>query len=342
MLQPPLGLHILCQKLCEAPLTLKELSLLASLCTRLSSAQLKLRMKHGLTLFDTSGRSNPEIQAIAMDAISDLFERDDKMVLIRFQRYFIPLRELIMNDADAMIALRKLITSKTTQGLYRIFKERDPESAKLLRNIKLAVLKSNHFYLYEDFRGTYVHTQRATPVRLSCIHMSTQEISQLYGKFSVGDTIPELLSKTWQCMTEVREDNFAAEIHELMVVVRNFRNQQPREAMADLCRVEDALLRETAQMGAAKAQKSVNDIIFRYGVQNKLSSSECQVLQRAIKCWTTDLLDGGVQPGLTYFCHEGMDIDRLTFRDRYQTKFEYLIRVVIGELRMQLADYSED
>jgi len=93
-------------------------------------------------LKETHGLSIPDM---AMDCVAELFEQDRKGTFVQLCAYFngIPLESC--SDEAALVHLRRLVFSKTYNGLFRFYNEADPTLGKVLRNIKLAVHSLRNF-----------------------------------------------------------------------------------------------------------------------------------------------------------------------------------------------------
>ncbi len=102
-----------------------------------------LRTRHiPSVLKETHGLSIPDM---AMDCVAELFEQDRQGSLVQLCAYFngIPLESC--SDEEALVHLRRLVFSKTYNGLFRFYNEADPTLGKVLRNIKLAVHSLKNF-----------------------------------------------------------------------------------------------------------------------------------------------------------------------------------------------------
>lgn len=339
MFKTALPLHTICLKLCHEPLQEREIRVLKEAILRFSLAFLKFRQKKGMKILSSFDLFEKELEDIALDAVADLFEQNEKNLLIRLKNYFYPLLDVIDCEEAAVIYLRKLVTSRTQQGLSRIFKERDPESAKLLRNIKLTVIQSLQFYSFEDIRGWYVFKGNLDPPPVPGICLSEKEYALLLNQFKPSDTVPQLLVKTWQHLNPFYKEPFSIELHELMQLFRKYRKHL-------VCHLEpisqdalsDSFLFQQTKSIINQALIKTEHIIQRYQNEGKLTSHQAMQLKTAITCWTRDLLDGGVQPLGCYF---NTSTSQKNYMNIYRIKFEYLIKTIRAELKIQLAEYSE-
>ena len=104
-----------------------------------------------------------------------------------------PLDEL--SDAELLAHLRRIVQSKTHQGLFRIYQESDPSLGKILRNIKISIQVVRNFQETERF-----HEVHLTPIQCDPLDdrttIDTEGILKEFGPMVNGaENIPEMLSK---------------------------------------------------------------------------------------------------------------------------------------------------
>jgi hypothetical protein len=77
---------------------------------------------------------------MALDSTAELFQRDDSGRFIELRAYFSSAGRAASTDAEMEIALRRIVFSKVSEGLFRRFRENDPNLGKVIRNTKDAVI----------------------------------------------------------------------------------------------------------------------------------------------------------------------------------------------------------
>jgi len=90
--------------------------------------------------------------------------RNEEGEFIQFKKYFERSSTGLekIEDAEIMVLLRRLIIKKTKQELSRIFKERDPEGAKIVRNIKVAIKSASDFDSFREMGREYIYYTNGT------------------------------------------------------------------------------------------------------------------------------------------------------------------------------------
>lgn len=118
---------------------------LVRLCWRMSEAYLRVQAARGHLDCRFFGLS---IDDLAQDCIADLFQRDTAGIFIQLASY--ACREELTEttpDADALSAMRRLVSSKTHDQLCRLYQLHDPMLSKLVRNLKNAARSSGMWCL---------------------------------------------------------------------------------------------------------------------------------------------------------------------------------------------------
>lgn len=97
------------------------------------------------------------VASIALDSVAELFEKNEDGYFIEFTQYFSDERDLKnISDDELLHEFRKLVFFKTDDGIYRLYRERDPLLSKIIRNLKLAVKKSDKYFLFSRFGDLYI------------------------------------------------------------------------------------------------------------------------------------------------------------------------------------------
>jgi len=97
------------------------------------------------------------ISSIALDCIAEIFERDENNNFIELINYFDGERSVAtIPDEQIMIHFRILVFSKLKDGIFRIYREYDPVTSKILRNIKLIAKSSEQIIVHERFGDTFL------------------------------------------------------------------------------------------------------------------------------------------------------------------------------------------
>ena len=124
------------QTVCSVSPQEPETTDLIKLCIRISYAYLKYKISIGYHICENVKEQKKELSELAVDAIAELFERDNKGQFTQLKRYFNPIINDVQNTNHLFILLRKLVTQRTEQYLFQVYKQRNPEHGKLLASLK--------------------------------------------------------------------------------------------------------------------------------------------------------------------------------------------------------------
>ena len=109
---------------------------LVHICFKIALAYLHHRLRKGSLCDYQFGISNEDL---ALDCIAELYQRDDRGRFVVLEQYFESSNWRALGEEELKIALRRLVFSKVNEGLFRNYREEDPNLAKIIRNIKEAV-----------------------------------------------------------------------------------------------------------------------------------------------------------------------------------------------------------
>ncbi|RMD95349.1 MAG: hypothetical protein D6814_13340 [Calditrichaeota bacterium] len=153
------NLHHLVPKICTGDYTQQELITFVNLVQKISLSYLKYQEVIGKHIrWERRERSN-ELEDMAIDCVAGLFMRNESNDFVQFKRYFEPhlAKETPPDSVELLILLRRLVIKKTKQELSRIFKERDPEGAKIIRNIRVAVKNASDLATFREMGKEYIY-----------------------------------------------------------------------------------------------------------------------------------------------------------------------------------------
>lgn len=117
---------------------------LVQICFKIALAYLHHRLRRGSLVDNQFGISNEDL---ALDCIAELYQRDDNGQFIVLEQYFNSAKWEALSEEEIKVALRRLVFSKVNEGLFRNYREEDPNLAKIIRNIKEASKQDKRVHL---------------------------------------------------------------------------------------------------------------------------------------------------------------------------------------------------
>ncbi len=146
-----------------------ELVEFINLVQKISLSYLKYQEVIGKHIrWERRGKSG-ELEDMAIDCVAGLFMRNEANEFVQLRRYFGPYLDGRdeLNDVELLIMLRRLVIKKTKQELSRIFKERDPEGAKIIRNIRVAVKNARDLGIFREMGREYIFLRHGVGSRIA-------------------------------------------------------------------------------------------------------------------------------------------------------------------------------
>lgn len=130
-----------------------------NLLQKISLSYLKYQEVIGKHIRWERDNNSNELEDLALDCVAGLFMRNDKGEFVQLIKYFKPYLDSIeeMDEVEVLVLLRRLVIKKTKQELSRIFKERDPEGAKIVRNIKVAIKSCSDFASFKEMGREFIY-----------------------------------------------------------------------------------------------------------------------------------------------------------------------------------------
>jgi hypothetical protein len=168
-----------------------ELCEFINLVQKISLSYLKYQEVIGKHIrWERRGKSG-ELEDMAIDCVAGLFMRNENNEFVQLRRYFGPYLDgnTELNDVELLIMLRRLVIKKTKQELSRIFKERDPEGAKIIRNIRVAVKNARDLGIFREMGREYIFLRNGAGSR-SWAH------ADIHKKKTAAKTVPAFLKET--------------------------------------------------------------------------------------------------------------------------------------------------
>lgn len=148
----------LIRNICQGSYHPCELLEFVNLSQKIAVSYLKYQEISGKNIsFDKRGAFN-DLEDVAVDCIASLFMRDKKGQFVQLQKYFSAIinSPVTINNDEIIIKLRGLIIKKTKQELSRLFRERDPEGAKIIRNVRVTLKSSPDLCSFKEMGREFI------------------------------------------------------------------------------------------------------------------------------------------------------------------------------------------
>lgn len=333
-----------------------ELIQFITLMQKISLSFLKYQEITGKRISIVDSDSHSELQDLALDCIADLFMTDGCGKLPHLERYYgSKLLVPEIDDTEMLILTRRLVVRKTKQELSRIFRERDPEGAKIVRNIKVAIRNSDIMASFREFGKDYVylsankngnsHEGNAWNDELRKNFPAIPEDfleSEFLEVHHNADPITVSVRKLLTLIDEYKQYQNFLPIEVISRIIRNIRTERFRDSII----AHQTLFSPMEELQLKEIDEHVNQVMefvsekinSQYITTGKISSEKAAIYQHALKDVLYDLLQR--RNGSSYFRHLKSYIPHLTqkqYREQERSVFEYLAKIAKREFRKKLS-----
>ena len=298
--------------------------------------------------------------------------RNENDEFVQLKRYFEPhiQEQPISDDVDFLVLLRRLVIKKTKQELSRIFKERDPEGAKIIRNIRVAVKNAGDLGTFREMGREYIYAQPAEVAEALALAQYDESDEVEPEVLPIDDehfrrdkpTIPEKSLRSQYLDQYNPKDHVSTSIRKMLSVVfeeEKFQNCLPTDIVARLIRhtnleiVRSRLLAQIEELSPLdyvrmqEIDRAKKDVLtkIRAKIQNQYVASGKISLEKGDIYYSTlaDVLDDITHSKKieSYFRHLRKYMPELTqkqYRREERTIFEYLGKLTKKWFREYLKD----
>jgi hypothetical protein len=289
------------------------------------------------------GYDETELEELAGDCIADLFGRNERGEFVDLRRYFGKHAKRTGSDEEWLVLLRKLVWNRVRQRLSRIFRERDPESAGLVRAVRQFAVSHRKFKIEERLGRDWLFEKSSgvsafSPACFQCKPgLTLPDLEDCFSVFRPGDTVPELIHKTFG-MVRSQGKAGAVPVGDLVRLFKTYRNQVRLKAASPghvhedpISIMEEAEFRQTLDALLSRVYRKINQSYIGKG---KLDFRTAGAMKRALAAMLVDYSDGGVTRSHYQYLRDHLpDLDERTYRARLRIRFEYLVRTMKSDTR---------
>ena len=188
---------------------------------------------------------------------------------------------------------------KTKQELSRIFRERDPESAKILRNIRVAIRNSDQFISYKDMGREFVaihedDVEFEFRTDITGNELSEREIFQRFlGIYCPGDSFAIMMKKILGIVSPDMNGQHQLAIDIIANIIRDVTFQQFKTQFSDnvdnVTPFNELQLKEVDEVNQLIIKQIHSKIYTQYLQKDKIDHEKANVYKRAIADFVYDL-----------------------------------------------------
>ncbi len=346
--------------ICDGSYSQEGLIHYIDLAQKISLSYLKYQEMLGKRISGDAWEADLELADLAMDCIAELFGRDDSGRFPQLKKYYEgKFAEMpFINDAEVLILTRRLIVRKTKQELSRIFRERDPEGAKIVRNIKVAIRTAPDLHLFRELGKEFVYhgpllanepngsqsAALAHYLRRTQPPLPEELLHKLFlDNFHAGDSVSVSIRRLLQELHERQEyQNFCA-LDAVVKLVRYVKFDVCRERIAageSVTTPSDDLESKEMEEYITVVMNSIwSRLDSQYLRTRKLPLDKAHIYHRALRDVLYDLIQK--RDTSSYYRNLKFYIPELTqreYRQQERSVFEYLAKLAKKEFRKYLCE----
>jgi hypothetical protein len=334
---------ILITHICRNNVTQEEIEQLARDCIRLATSYLSVLERYGHGIRESHHLH--ELNSIAADCVADLFVRNHDGLYVYLARFFNFILKSSITEEDLFIALRRLVTRKVWQSLSHIYRERNPEGARLIRNIRLATKRHASLELDHDIRGEIVRYKGlhgktecfCETVRPSIVELEATAASVLKNSMTIDVMVLELM----QALAHGQCQAVEIPVSELGMLIRKWRNceinQEPAIHENPLTAIDRFELEKRIKIHLLRLKEKLR---IAYVSKNKLTCTQATAIYAALDNMVLDALHGNqLSDHYTYLSHFWPELTLQEYMTQTRKTFEYFVRQLKASIKTELGDF---
>lgn len=283
---------------------------------------------HGLNLSD-----------IAFDCISDLFARDDTGKYLALGSYFSAFSLSTLSDEEAYIHLQRLTYTKVRQGIFRLYREIDPQLGRILHNIKVVIHSLGQFMETERLGDSCI----VPAIGDSGEHLPSMQAEELAARLAAdskgSEHIPELMGRLCKLLREQEEFSRVVPIVTVACAIRKFYWQkQIRQIEEHVTTIDDSEIdiREAIDSACASARAGgLHTYVTEGKVNKEVFDAYFEAIARLLYARLVEH-DGDGSKLSEVFLNARPEISYEEYRRKHRNILEYQARIVDRKVKERL------
>jgi len=344
----------LIHSICRGKYSPKDLVEFVDISQKIAISYLKYQEIIGKNIRPKNAEGLNDLEDVAIDCIAGLFMRNEEGEFIQLKRYFEPVltSENGKSQNDILMMLRRLIVKKTKQELSRIFRERDPEGAKIIRNIRVAIRNSDQFNSFREMGREFVYLQNINDennrtredLRRICTEIPNKTLyHQFLQQYTPSDSVSLMMKKMLTIVTTNEEYQDYLPIDVIANIIRDVTFQQFKDQVTNYIDnsspFQDLQIKEVDEVNNNTMEFVHNKIFNQYLNKSKITQEKADIYFQAIKDFIQDLTHAKeCESNFRYLKRYLPNLTQQNYRDEERSIFEYLVKITKKSLRKKLKD----
>lgn len=317
-----------------------------------------------------------ELEDVAIDCIAGLFMRNEKGDFVQLQRYFEPKLDTDVQfyEAEAASMLRRLIVKKTKQELSRIFRERDPEGAKIVRNIKVAIRSCTELMSFREMGREFVYFNENPQgynedtdelinedfidndeednasdntcfktERLKDVIPESVLYHQFLEQYTPSDSVAIMIKKMLEIVARFPEYQQFLAVDMVAMIIRDITFEHVREKLSNNIDthspINDLQVKEIEKVNKGIVEQVHRKIDQQYLSKEKISAEKADIYCKAIIDYVNEMTQGKeTDSNFRYLKRYIPELTQQEYREQERSIFEYLVKITKKSLRKKLKE----
>lgn len=283
------NLKTLLEELLDGLISQTDLTKLVHLCRSIAESYLT---QHRSSLVHICSLNGFTVSDLAFDCIAQVFARDADGRFYQIERFsaslFTNLKETPAKKL--FLAFKSFVLRIAKAQLSKIYAQSDPVGAKIHRNIRDCIRKSQVLKLVEDFRGHVLQPANHDPLN----HLEAYPLDDierdLMARIRGSSNIPDLIEKLTAILMEQEEYRRSIRLIDMVQIFRQFYLQFSELATTEESPWEfDRLSQHDIEVIQCEVRRAVQEkIITTYFLSGKVSKPEAEALSNMMSDMIAD------------------------------------------------------
>ncbi|MEW6654127.1 MAG: hypothetical protein AB1394_11770 [Bacteroidota bacterium] len=285
------------------------------------------------------------ITTVALDCIAEIFHRDSDGNFIELQHYFSGEKDLTKTEAqEAFINFRRIVFSKINDGIFRIYKEYDPITSKVIRNIKLIFKRSDKIYSICRFGEVY-YTLTPDNLNEAETEMPPEELeTELVLNYPFIHGLENQVTKLLEILSISTKYRRFYSLVDLALIIKNIYIHQNKIIVNNLDIDKDLIDADIKQIVQASFIEIGAELESKYLRNHKIEKLLFEQYTHALKELLTDTFiknDGANFSHFDYLCKVKDDLSYEEYRTKHRASFEYFVKISKTRIINNLKDFFD-
>lgn len=283
------------------------------------------------------------VDSIAFDCIADIFERDGDGAFVELVQYFSDERDPLHSDGTALIiAFRSLIFTKLHDGIFRLYRENDPVFSKILRNVKIALMKSHELTTFERFGLIFVDLDPDDRYHSHLPEYPLEALEQMVtGGYKKGDSTAQFLQLLKRIVIGQNEYRRSVSLFDCTLLLKR-ASAFHHVPLDDIFSADENLLGQDINSIVVNTLRFIrNDLTKRYVLSGKITQQEFKNYFSAIEEMIMDTFvrsDGSERTYDQYLQQFIRGLSYEEYRSIHRVRFEYMTKMVKKAVKDRLKE----